>query len=381
MRLNLIARSRERQANHREHASTQLTTKVKDMPKKILTIACLWLFPLPAVLLAETSLDARLQRTEQRIQELEERSQDRQSESGNWFERLEFTGVIEVEAAWEDPDNGDSQSSTTLATAELGIAARIASAVSAELVLLYEDDGAEDLDVDVAAITLAPGDAWSLRAGQFYLPFGVYETQMISDPLTLELGEIRETALQADFNIGILSVSGYLFDGDASEDGNGKIDNFGVDLSLTQEFERFSFSADLGYLNDIGDSDGLIAHAGPVHQRVAGYAFSASVTSGPFTLIGEYLAAKDSFASGIEPSAYNLEAGYGFQLAGLEANAAFGVQGTDEADPLGLPESMVIAALSMGIYENTVLAFEFAESEDYANNKTNRFSVQLAAEF
>ncbi len=351
------------------------------MHKLILTIAFALVLPLPASLLAETSLDDRLQSAEQRIQGLEHRLQNGETAGDNWFDRLEITGLIEIEAAWEDPDNGNSESSLTLATAELGIAAQITSVVGTELVLLYEDDGAEELDVDVAAITLTPSDTWSLSAGQFYLPFGVYETQMISDPLTLELGEIRETALQVDFAAGLFSVSAYIFDGDASTNGNNKVDNFGFDLSLALENDSYDLSASVDYINDIGDSDGLIDHATTVHDRVAGYAFSALFTTGPFTVIGEYLAANKAFASGIEPSAYNIEAGYGFDLAGREANAAIGFQGTDDADPLGYPESVIIAALSMEIYESASLAFEIAQTEDYSSNDTNLFTVQLAAEF
>ncbi len=76
--------------------------------------------------------------------------------------QLEIAGLIEVEAGYEDPDDGDSASSQTLATAELEIAAPTSETVSGELVLLYEDDGEEpsayNLEVDYG-FTLAGREA------------------------------------------------------------------------------------------------------------------------------------------------------------------------------------------------------------------------------
>lgn len=345
------------------------------------------MLPLSTTLLAETTLEERLQSAESRIDYLEDclRNPDcshkENTADDNWFKRLEVTGLIEVEASREDPDNGGTESNLTLATAELGIAARISSMVSGELVLLFEDDGAEDLDVDVATITLTPNDAWSLTAGQLYLPFGVYETGMISDPLTLELGEIRETAVAVGFAAGDFSASAYLFDGDASENGNAKIDNFGVNLAYSRETDSYGFSASLDYINDIGDTDGLIDYAGLVHERVAGYAFSSIFTTGPFSVIGEYVGANEDFTSGEKPSAYNLEAGYAFELFGRQAGLALGYQGTDDAGTVGLAETVVLTALSIELFEHAALAFEYANAEDYSGTDTDSLTIQLASEF
>jgi len=359
------------------------------MQRNILVAAMASALTAPAPLLAEISLEDRLENSEKRIHYLESRIQDQdrvlhqqhKAAGDSWFNRLEISGLIEIEAATESVDDSDRESSLTLATAELGINARLSSNVSAEVVLLYEDDGDEALDVDVAAITLTPTEAWSVTAGQFYLPFGVFETQMISDPLSLELGEIRETALQAGYSSGIFSATVYLFDGDASETDAAKIDNFGLSLDLLSEHDNLSFAASLGYINDIGDSDGLIDYAGTLHDRVGGMAFSAALRSGPFTLIGEYVAATSSFDSGEEPAAFNLEAGYGFGLAGHEANLAIGFQGSDEAEGVGLPEEVVSAAFTVALFEQTSLGLEYARAEAYDGTESDRFILQLASEF
>ena len=44
-------------------------------------------------------------------------------------------------------------------------------------------------------MTAALADDVSITGGLLYLPFGVFETNMISDPLTLDLGEKRDPAV------------------------------------------------------------------------------------------------------------------------------------------------------------------------------------------
>ena len=139
---------------------------------------------------------------EQRIQYPEERvavqdkvivEKDRRISSltareDSWFDRVEMSGVIEVEAVHE----GEGDGVTAAKVSTPGVAAHDRG--GAEAVLLYKG---EDLNVDTATLTVAPPDGpWSFTAGQYTLPFGTYETNLISDPLTLEIGETGETALE-----------------------------------------------------------------------------------------------------------------------------------------------------------------------------------------
>lgn len=358
------------------------------MQRKILIPAFLAAaLPCQQSALAEVSIEDRLESAERKIQSLENFSLDqdrlmqKEPQETNWYDRLEVGGVIEMEAALQDPESGDTESSLTLATVEIGIAVEFAPAVRGEIVLLYEDDGEAPLDVDVAAITLAPEASWFVTAGQFYLPFGSFETGMISDPLTLEIGEIRETALAAGFVAGSLSGTLYLFDGDASEEGVARVDNFGVNLGLTMEYEGFSLVTSLGYINDIGDSDGLIDFAGEVHGPVGGLAFSAVLDAEPFKLIGEYVGASEDFENDQRPSAFNLEAGYGFSLFGRDATLALGIQGTHDAAAVELAERLAMATLSVDLLPGTALGFEFTASDDYAGERTNALLVQLTTQF
>lgn len=361
------------------------------------------------------TVEERLQRMEQRMQQLEQRVREQdaviaekeaqiaklQEEDGNagggWFQNIELNGLVEVEgnSVSSDTAGGDS-SDIAVATAEIGLHAQINDMTEAEISLLYEEDDTP-LEVDVARIGIAPTDHVMFDFGQIYVPFGAYETQMISDPLTLEIGETRETVAMASFVYNGFTGGAYLFNGDTTEAGDDNvIDNSGLFASYAFEGNDFHFGGRLGYINDLSDSDTLQDTVGStVVDSVGAYSASTIINTGPFTIIGEYLAASDNFASselafngqGAEPSAFNVEAGFNFDLSGKEANVALGYQETEEAVGLGLPEKRVLAAFSVAIMNNTSLSFEVANDEDYSvadggtGDDSTTVTGQLAVEF
>lgn len=374
----------------------------------------------PGAVLAESSMEGRLQKVEQRMRYLEQRvaeqdkviqAKDEQiaeltgqassDSTGGWFERVEFGGVVEVEAGRHDPYQGDSSSDVVLATVELGMAAQVNDWVEAEVVLLYEEDET-DLEVDAATITVAPPDGpWSLTGGRFYVPFGVFGTNLVSDPMTLELAETRESAAQIGFESDGLFAAVYAFNGDNKKDGDDKINNFGAVIGVEHEGETVTAAASLGYINDIGDSDSLqdvIADNlgnNDVDDYVSAWTLTGLIEVGSFSFIGEYVKATDSFdaaavpwgAGGAEPEAWGVEAAYRFTLANRAATFAVGYQGTDEALALELPETRLAAAITVEIFDATTLSFEWAHDKDYGNsdggtgNHADTLTGQLAVAF
>ena len=78
--------------------------------------------------------------------------------------------------------------------APLRFKAEIGDWTGADVVLLYEeldigqeiDGGEEDDMIEVAALVLGPPKGpWSFTAGRQFLPFGLIETNLISDPSIL----------------------------------------------------------------------------------------------------------------------------------------------------------------------------------------------------
>jgi hypothetical protein len=286
--------------------------------------------------------------------------------AGQWFSRVEVSGLVEVEASYVDPDSGNSESDIVLATTEIGISAQVNDWVAADVVFLYEEDET-DLEVDVATITLAdPNAPWFVVAGQQYLPFGSFETHMVSDPLTLEIGEIRETALVGGIDAGGFNGGVYVFNGDLA-DGDERIETYGAFAGYSVESDSHSFSVNLGYISDIGDADGLQEtvednlNLGLVDYKdqVAAGAIDAMFQAGPFTVIAEYIQAVDSFKAnelayktrGAKPAALNLEAAFNFELGGKATTVALAYQETEQAAALELAEQRLMAAISVELLD------------------------------
>lgn len=145
-------------------------------------------------MLSNQKLHMRIEQLEKKMGEEDGRLPDK------WSERIELSGLIEVEAGYVsiDPKEGDSsdESDIAVATVELGVDAEITKHVLGHVLFLYEDG--EDISVDEATITLSGEDVIPayLTAGEMYVPFGNFESHMISDPLTLEIAETREAAIQ-----------------------------------------------------------------------------------------------------------------------------------------------------------------------------------------
>ena len=324
-------------------------------------------------------------------------------------DHVELSGVVEVEASsWSVDDNGffedDDGSDLNLATVEIGLDARISEWSSAHVLLLYEEGEEDDhVTIDEGTITLGNMDKFPfyLSAGKMYVPFGCFETNMISDPLTLEMGETRDTAMQIGFETGYFFGSVYAFNGDIKESGDDdKIDTYGASLGYVQVTDDKSFDLTFHYINNIADTDGIGDYledevGDEIDDFVDGFSVHAHVGIGPFTLIGEYLTALDDFkddeiafnGGGAEPESWNVELGYTTKLFDRETTFALGYQGTDESVAFGLPEELYIGTISMELFDHTYLAFEYFHAEDYdtsdggTDDDADVATMQLAVEF
>ncbi|BCR05707.1 hypothetical protein DESUT3_27760 [Desulfuromonas versatilis] len=313
-------------------------------------------------------------------------------------ERLTISGLIEVEAVAEDVKfrggGSEGASDLTLATAQLGFDAKLTEAISGNLIFLFEEDGDEDIEVDEAAISFNHGP-WNARVGRQYVPFGVFNSHFISDPLTLELGESRETALLAGWGNGVFGLSAFAFNGDAEKQGEeDHLRDWGASLVLTP-VEGLELGA--SYLSDLADTDAELLGGVDYRRRVGGWSAFAVANAGPFELSGEILGAVRSFAagdldvdgdgSGDKPLAWNLELAW-YALEALEFAAR--VEGSDEfADQ---PELQYGVGASWGVWENTSLSLEYLRGEfdpdfsspDDAGRMADRrhlVTAQLAYEF
>ena len=318
-------------------------------------------------------------------------------------ERVTLSGVVEVEAASAEDFDGNDTSDITLATVALGLDAEITEWVNAHILLLYEEDDTEPMDLDEGTITLGNLEKFPLylNAGKMYVPFGSFESNMISDPLTLELGETRESAALVGFEASSFYGSVYAFNSDINETGDDDtIASFGANAGYGYENDNMSLDIGADWINNIAAADIFKGHFGDagiteVQDYPSGLTAHLTLGYGPFLLIGEYLGALDAFQvdelrfndTGAEPSAWNIEAAYTREIKGKETTFAVGYQKTDEALALGFPEERILASIGVEIWKYTSLALEYLHDEDYSladggtGNDANAATLQLAVVF
>ena len=342
------------------------------------------------------------------VNELKEKTRELEAQvkgdaPGNWAERIELSGCIEVEAGYEDLDFDDSaesdekSSDIVLATVELGVDVDIAKHVKGHVLFLWEEDDTDPVDMDEGIIIIDGEDVTSfyLNAGKMYVPFGSFESHFISDPLTLELGETNESALKLGFlnDKFDFCIGGF----------NGDIDETGEDNHVETYFAGATFTlpeetvADLGltagasYISNIADSDSLQDEDGvdgaSIEDYVGGFsAFVSACIRDKFFLEAEYLGATESFEAGelgfdggesCRPSTWNIE----FACAPVD-DLEFGLkyEGSDDCGNL-FPESQYGGVVSYGLFESTSLALEYLYGEFENDDERHLITCQLAVEF
>ena len=337
---------------------------------------------------------------EQEIQEKADEAADkeaRQEPETPWTERIRFNALIEAEASYADTPEG-TDSDLVISTVELGVDAQINDWVNGHVLVLYEQDATDPPEIDEAIITIAnlERSPWSLALGRQYVPFGNYDSHMVSDPLTLEIGETRETAAQLGFVKGDFHALLYGFRGETDEG----LESLGVNLGWLHEAEGADtgYSLEVSWTSNLADSNSLrdlIERPGPLEKRVAGLGLAASVSLAHWKFIGEYLGAVSAFdpldlafdKRGARPQASNLEAAYLFHLFDRETFVALAWQHSRDALALELPEDRYLATLGMEIFTDISLALEYSHDRDFARNAGGSsdssyvFTLQLAASF
>jgi len=170
-----------------------------------------------------------LSRNREHLQQQEEKLAEtlsEQTEITNCAERLKsinehvkIGGLLEVEAGFNKDYNDNDASDITLATAAMHIDVDLHKYVAAHLLFLWEEEDTEPVDLDEGYVVLGNTEYFPLflQAGKLYVPFGNFESHMISDPLTLELGETRETAAVLGVEYKGFHLSTYAFNGDINE--------------------------------------------------------------------------------------------------------------------------------------------------------------------
>ncbi len=305
-----------------------------------------------------------------------------------------LSGLLEVEAEYEAlrAEEGEDRKSSDLklATFELGLDVDAIRYVHAHALLLWEEDETEPVDLDEGFVTLGAEEDFPgyLTAGRLYVPFGVFESHFISDPLTLELGETRESAVLVGYEDDLLGAALGAFRGEVGKAGTDpRVNNLVAALNLAP-VEGLTLGG--SWITDIAEGAGFsdLIPEGEVEEFVGGVSAYFILELGPLVLNAEYLGALKSFEEipdpegkgteleGKEPKAWNTELTWAF-VADWEASARY--EGSDEFP--GFPENQGGFCLSWGCFPNTTVSAEYLYGEYENGDQRNLTTAQLAFEF
>tara|TARA_B100000676_G_scaffold141755_1_gene140452 strand:+ start:46 stop:1233 length:1188 start_codon:yes stop_codon:yes gene_type:complete len=297
--------------------------------------------------------------------------------------KLKIGGELEIEATNNESFTADTTSSDlALAKATLYFEAQPHEMLQTYIAGVF-NDGTASIDLDEGWVKFGETDDVPayVKAGNFVVPFGAFNTNMLADPLGLTLAETAENPVQVGYSVGGLSGSVFAFNGDTQEIGEGDhFNKFGANLAYSTEVSGASLDLGLSYINAIGESDtieGAMASATAMSgDNVSGIGLNAMVTSGPFTAIFEYIAATDDFDSGdvafngnnAQPEAYQFEVGYTTSLLEKELVLAATYQTSEESQALGIAEKQYGVAATYSYLPGLDIGVEFMHQEDYSSS-------------
>ncbi|HTM63843.1 MAG TPA: LbtU family siderophore porin [Gammaproteobacteria bacterium] len=225
--------------------------------------------------------------------------------------------------------------------------------------------------------------------GQYYVPFGVYSSVMVSSPLTKILTRTKARSILLGFMQqdpkSAFYGSVYVFRGDSHAASVAKVNNGGLNLGykFKGNFVKGKFGA--GVIGNIADSGGMqtagnFQNAEQLVHRVPGYDLNTLLSIGDhLDLIGEFVMASTSFnptnmsynGNGAKPWAFDLEAAYSIDLFETKPSSlGIGYSQSHEALALGLPLNRISVVVNTSWWRNTLQSLEFRRDHQYAASDT-----------
>ena len=297
--------------------------------------------------------------------------------------------LVEAEASYEKV-GGENSSDLHVTTFEVSLEADPMEGVRGEAALLWEEGDSDSLDVDVAFIELGGTETMpiALSVGRMYLPFGAFNSFMVSDPLTLELGETRETAAALSGEWNSFTAWAGAFAGERADvDG---IENVAAALSwapvegLRMGLSVLSDLGEGGYADDLND---ILADGGSAPKTVGISAF-LFLEHGAWSLSAEYLGAAEDLEwtngegepTSLRPQTWQLDVAYAFSETW---RGAIRYEGSREFKADEMPEHQGGAALFWQINPVATIGAEYLYGifEDEEANDRHLATLQLALEF
>jgi len=300
---------------------------------------------------------------------------------------IEFHATVEFDYRTEEgfDDTEDARSSTTSsdsATLDLEFGYQPCDWFKGDLLITWDDE--TPLEIDEGFVTVGETETFPLflAAGKLTLPFGLFETSMISDPLTQEMGEIKTYATVLGIEWRGLYASSFIYDGstiDGDDDGR-DLKVFGAGAGYLYEEDDVVFMAGGGWIENIADADSFSEFLDEdnlhLKDRSPGAVVYSLLGYGPLTLTAEYVAAlehvevtdEDEVVDLGRSEAWNTEISYRIELEAVEAIAALTYGQSDSLGGL-LPKKRLGGGITVFPLPYLKLAVEYLREYDYSVSK------------
>ena len=240
-----------------------------------------------------------------RIEALEAKA-EKSGGLGDLGENLTFSGAIELDYSYTDPSDttavdSDSTSDLNIGTVQLGVEAQFHECVTGNFVLKGEnlDDTDNNVFWDEATITIQKeGFPLYFVGGKRGQPFGVFNSHLISDPITKDY-EIVETGATLGFTPDFfgLDISATAYKGETI----GIARNSSTGYAATDDVESYIASISIAPVEGLSLSAYYNSEPGDgARNKTAGGAIEYQI--GMFTFDAEYIGAlnKEKASTGVE---------------------------------------------------------------------------------
>lgn len=253
---------------------------------------------------------------------------------------------------------------------------------------------------------------WRASVGQMYVPFGVYNSFMVTDPINKTLFRTLGRPLLIGYGVpGTpgFNAAAYTFVGTSSvghintttaqgnnASWNRSLNQYGADANYQFNFTknvRTTWGA--SYIANVADSTGMqstnVKINSPNFQGFANNSGSevlAHLVPGvdgrgeldvyDYSLIGEYTTATREFSplnltyngDGAKPSAWHAEGVYSFSPWDKPSTVALSYDRSYQSLGLNVPQQSVGVAWNISIWRNTLLSLELRRSLNYSDDDT-----------
>lgn len=329
---------------------------------------------------------------------------------------LELSGEVEGDMNARGDFTGQNNTDLYVGDAELDMQALVNRWLTAYMNFAYDNspndvgsrlDGGIYLDNGFITFGNLNVSQWRATVGQLYVPFGQFNSYLISDPINKTLFRTKGQPIIVGYGVpgnDGLAVSAYTFKGVSNTSGNADMTNpyinqFGADANYQFNLGKVKTALGASYIQNVADSTGMQfpGFDDPEYgTAIVGDGFSTSpatealqhtvpaidlrglLSAGSYTLIGEFDTVTEAFSptdlsfdgSGAAPKAYHIEGVYSFTPWDKPSTFAIGYDHSYQSLGLAVPEARINATLNMSFWRNTLASLELRHDIAYSEDDT-----------